>query len=115
MRKIFNGILIMQKKSILFIVLGIFVFLSYPFFKLDFIICKQLLYLYLFFVFGVLGYDSHQKKSNIQYFYYVLMLILILFSLLLWILYKRIIQTNKDSPVLGESSLITLTSSLIHP
>lgn len=79
MRKIFNGILIMQKKSILFIVLGIFVFLSYPF-------CKQLLYLYLFFVFGVLGYDSHQKKSNIQYFYYVLMLILILFSLLLWIL-----------------------------
>lgn len=40
MRKIFNGILIMQKKSILFIVLGIFVFLSYPFFKLDFIICK---------------------------------------------------------------------------
>ena len=86
MRKIFNGILIMQKKSILFIELGIFVFLSYPFFKLDFIICKQLLYLYLFFVFGVLGYDSHQKKSNIQYFYYVLMLILILFSLLLWIL-----------------------------
>ena len=62
MRKIFNGILIVQKKSILFIVLGIFVFLSYPFFKLDFIICKQLLYLYLFFIFGVLGYDSHQKK-----------------------------------------------------
>lgn len=86
MRKIFNGILIMKKQSILFIVLGLFVFLSYPFFKLDLIICKQLLYLYLFFIFGVLGYDSHQKKSNIQYFYYVLMFILILFSLSLWIL-----------------------------
>ena len=76
----------MKKRLFLFIVLGILVLLSYPVFKLDLIICKQLLYLYLFFVFGVLGYDSHQKKSNIQYFYYVLMLILILFSLLLWIL-----------------------------
>lgn len=118
MRKTLNRVFIMKKKSILFIVLGIFVFLSYPFFKLDFILCKQLLYLYLFFVFGVLGYDSHQKKSNIQYFYYVFDAH---FNLILSVTLdtlespKRIIQTNKDSPVLGESSLITLTSSLIHP
>lgn len=86
MRKIFNGILIVQK-NLFYLLYSVFLsFCSYPFFKLDFIICKQLLYLYLFFIFGVLGYDSHQKKSNIQYFYYVLMLILILFSLLLWIL-----------------------------
>lgn len=68
MRKTLNRVFIMKKKSILFIVLGIFVFLSYPFFKLDFILCKQLLYLYLFFVFGVLGYDSHQKNQTSNIF-----------------------------------------------
>ena len=65
MRKTLNGVFIMKKKSILFIVLGIFVFLSYPFFKLDFILCKQLLYLYLFLEYLDMTATKKNQTSNI--------------------------------------------------
>lgn len=75
-----------QKRIYIFfmILAGVFIILSYPVFKMDFAICKQLLYAYLFVSCAIQCYNAYLKKSKSRYFYYVLMALLIILSIVLW-------------------------------
>lgn len=69
---------------IFMIIAGALVLLSYPVFKMDFVVCKQLLYAYLFVSFAMQAYETYLKKSKLRYAYYLLMSFVVVLSVLLW-------------------------------